>query len=40
MMESLKKLPLFYWINAVDTINGTIMLGVGVAAYGNNPEQD
>ena len=39
-MESTKNMPMVATMRAIDTPTGTRLLGLGVSAYNNSPEQD
>ena len=39
-MESTKNLPMVAAVTAIDTPMGTTLLGLGVSAYNDSPEQD
>ena len=39
-MESTKNLPMVAAVTDIDTPTGTMLLGLGVSAYDDGPEQD
>ena len=39
-MESTKNLPMVAAVTAIDTPTGTKVLGLGVSAYNDSPDQD